>query len=71
MSSGAPNAYEQLKLLQSTYVSSMKYSNTYNFSTFEVFKNVSNLTSVDDYYSAKLLATSVFWLACLIMSSAN
>jgi hypothetical protein len=71
MSSGAPNAYEQLKLLQSTYVSSMKYSNTYNFSTFEVFKNVSNLTSVDDYYSAKLLATSVFWLACLMMSSAN
>jgi hypothetical protein len=62
MSSATPNAYEQLKLLQSTYVSSMKYSNSFNFSTFTIFNSVQNLTSDDDYYSARLLASCLGWL---------
>jgi hypothetical protein len=65
MNSNSPNHYEQLKLLLSSYVSSMKYSNTYNFSTFEIFKKVENMTSVDDYYNARLLSISGILIALL------
>lgn len=71
MGSSSPNAYEQLKLLQSTYVSSMKYSNSFNFSTFEIFNKVQNMTADDDYYSAKLLKLSFGWLAAVLLLAAN
>jgi len=63
MNSETPNHYEQLKLLLSSYVSSMKYSNSYEFNTFDIYAKVQNMTSVDDYYFARLLSP---WIACIV-----
>lgn len=69
MNSNKPNHYEQLKLLLSSYVSSMKYSNSNSFNTFTIFSSVQNMTSVDDYYIAGLQSLSLVLMALTLILS--
>lgn len=69
MNSNKPNHYEQLKLLLSSYVSSMKYSNSNSFNTFTIFSSVQNMTSVDDYYIAGLQSLSLVLMTLTLILS--